>query len=477
MSDQQQNAGDSSPFMEEEDWELLIAQIQEGGVIPVVGPDLIKVSLGDKSVTYERYIAQQLAQRPEYGLTDADFAPLGVTLEQATLNDVISVCVKKRPANWPIDIHVQVSRIVNSAQIPVPPALIQLAQITDFDLYVTATFDPMLEFALSRNGSPPATRTYQGSQDNDVEDLQKTQDEGRRFLYYLFGKATKGNFDFAVCDVEILRLLIKLHDANYRPKRLFDALRERHLLLLGVNFSDWLARFFLWLAKARANENVPNRALREYLADQHAGQDRPLVLFLEHFSDTTRVYGVDPERFVAELYRRWSAGPATSPTLQASKPSAEMPKHAAFLSYSRTDQAAVQNLYTQLQTLGIPAWYDAGLGAGDLWQDKIRTYIDNCLVFIPIVSLEALRREKAEFRAEWAQAVALDNEWFGTDRTGIVPIVVDEDDDILKAPKTLRGLPDAFTRAQMYHCPRGKAGQDLIDRLRGLLQKGPGSRG
>ncbi len=457
--------------MQEEDWELLISEIQQRQVIPVIGPDLISVPLGNKLITYERYVAQQLAQKPEYALTDSDLAPLGVTLEQATLNDVMSVCVKKRPAKWPIDLHLQVWRIVNDAELPVQPALSQLAQITDFDLYVTSTFDPMLERALSEKGLTLETISYQGSQENDIEDLQKAREEGRRFLYYLFGKAKRGNYDFAICDVEVLRLLIRLHDASYRPKQLFDELREKHLLLLGVNFSDWLARFFLWLAKARANENFPNRALREYLADQKAGQDRPLVLFLEHFSDTTRVVGVDPERFVDELYRRWSAGPPQSSQVTGSKPPAEMPKDATFISYSRTDQAAVQALYAQLNRLGIPAWYDAGLGAGDLWADKIRTYIDNCSVFVPLVSLEALRREKAEFRAEWRQAVEIDERRFGTGQTGIVPIVVDEDDDILKSPATFKGLPDAFARAQMYHCPRGKAGQDFIDRLRRLLRK------
>jgi hypothetical protein len=456
--------------MQEGDWTLLISKIKQREVIPVIGPDLVRVPLGGELVTYERYVARQLAQVPEYKLTQKDFDHLKVMLEQATLNDVMSVCVKKDATTWPYDLHDKVWRIVNNAQLPVPPALTQLAQITDFDLFVTSTFDPLLERALKQHGSLE-TKIYQSSKPEDIENTQKARKDGRRFLYYLFGKASEGNYDFAICDVELLRLLIKLHDIRYRPPILFDRLRDRHLLLLGLNFSDWLARFFLWLAKGRTDQNLPNRALREYLADQKVGEDQTFVLFLEHFSDTTRVVGVDPERFVEELYRRWSGGAQPPGDNEGPKPPPEMPKDGVFISYSRTDKAAVQTLYTQLNREGIPAWYDAGLGAGDKWKEKIRRYIANCSVFIPLVSAEALQRKVSVFREEWQQAVQLDKKYFGTGRSSIVPIVVDQKDDILKAPQAAEGLPEEFAQAHMYHCPGGEAGQDLIDCLRKLLRK------
>jgi len=332
-----------------------------------------------------------------------------------------------------------------------------------------------MEIALTQSGSQVESRSYQGAKKDDVDDLEAAHRDNRRFLYYLLGKARKGNFDFAVCDVEVLRYLIKLHDASYRPERLFDTLREKHLLLLGVNFSDWLARFFLWLAKARANENFPNRALREYLADQKARDDKPLVVFLKHFSDTTRVVEGDPEKFVEELYRRWAASKGQDQTDYKIKIPEEMPQFGIFLSYSRTDQAAVQNFYAQLTAAGIPAWYDARLEGGDLWRDKIRSYIETCSVFIPILSVDALRREKGIFRAEWRQAVELDQTRYGTLQTGIIPIVVDSKDEILKATKPLQGLPDALAESQMYHCPGGKATRELLDRLKRLVQKASGT--
>ena len=474
MSELQQLALDSIPHMQEEDWDLLTSTIKQREVIPVIGPDLIRIPMGETSVTYEHYVAQQLARKPEYELTDRELASLGVTLEQATLNDVMSICVKKRPDQWPIELHSRVWQIVNESPIIPSPALSQLARISHFDLFVTSTFDPLLERVLSDSG-PLDTRVYRGLASDDIGDLQKAHKDGRRFLYYLFGRAERGKYDFAICEVEILRFLIKLHDAKYRPKKLFDELRDKHLLLLGVNFSDWLARFFLWLAKGRGNVSLPNRELREYLADAKVGQDRSLVLFLEHFSDTTRVVGVEPEEFVRELHRRWSQD-AVPTTSAQSAPPAEMPRNAVFLSYSRTERVAVESLYARLAHESIPVWYDAGLRGGDVWKEKIRRYIDSCSVFIPLISEATLRRDQGEFRVEWSKAVEQDEKRFGTGQSSIVPVIVDDSDDIIKHPQSFSGLPERFTRAQMYHCPRGEAGTNLIEDLRSLLQKfaGPG---
>jgi len=477
MSDQLEAVTETLPPLQDEDWELLVSRIRQRKVIPVIGRDLVRVPLDGNLVTYEQYVARQLAQKPEYNITDEDLKPFNVTLQQATLNEVMSVCVKKVPGNWPIDLHLQAWSIVKNAQLPVPPPLAQLARITDFDLFVTASFDPMLESALKGLGSPVDVVAYQGSRDDDIQDLREARAGGRRSLYYLLGKATIDNYDFAICDVEILRFLIKLQDRSYRPERLFDELREKHLLLLGVNFSDWLARFFLWLAKARVNE--PDRRLREYLADQRALRETHLVAFLKHFSDTTRVVRDEPEKFVSDLYERWSAGgdPGPAPPRQRPTPPAEMPSNAVFLSYSRPDATAVQNLYAQLAAAGIPAWYDAALSPGDLWEETLAANIEKCVIFIPLISQGALNRPKAQFRAEWEEAVKQDKKWFGFNQTGIVPIIIDEDDSILKSPKPLKGLPDKFSQAQMYHFPGGKASNDFLEQLRRLLKQMAGDGG
>lgn len=462
--------------MQDSDWWVLITSIRERKLIPVIGPDLIRVPFLDQSVTYEQYVAKRLADHPDYRLSDEDLLPLGVTLAQASLNDIVSACVRKHSSHWPFELHAHVWQIVSESQFPIPRALTQLAKIAPLNLFVNATFDPLLASALRSQGSLEEV-IYRRS-DTDPADLPKdVKKDPRRFLYYLFGKAERGREDFAICEVELLRSLVKLHDAKYRPKRLFDALREKHLLLLGVNFSDWLARFFLWLARDRGNAGSKQEELREYLDDPKVDQDRSLVVFLQHFSNSTVVVGEEPEEFVSELYRRWCEDTGSAPReISAPETPKEMPKGAVFLSYSRSDKAAANTLFAGLRRDGIPAWYDAGLTGGDVWEEKIRRNIDSCGVFVPLVSMQALSRAKSEFRAEWLQAVNLDKRNFGTGETIIVPVLVDDEDAVLRAPQDF-DLPKEFASAQMFHCPRGEPSRGLVDSLRERLESGRRARG
>ena len=459
--------------MKESDWRALISAVRNGNLIAMVGTDLMRVQVGGRTVTYDHLIAEELSKR--HGITDADLAPLGTSVTEAALNDVVSVCIRRDGDRCRFELHDDVWQIIHDSSIRTPRALIQLAEITDIDLFVTSSCDSLFETALRSMGDVEA-RVYRRI-DKEKEDLPKEarSRKGHRCLYYLLGRAEPGTMDFAICDEDLLRFVLKLQDTKYRPKRLFDALRESNLLLLGVNFGDWLARFFLWLAKDRENLNSEEaRNLREYLADPKAGQDRPLVLFLQHFSQSTILLGNQPEDFVNELHRRWSeqsGRPITPVDPTEPRPSAVMPKGAVFLSYSRSDAAAAKTLFGELARMGVSAWYDAALKAGDDFDPKLEYNIQNCSLFLPLVSSGSLAREQGYFRREWKRAVERDEEFFGSGKGSIVPIIIDEDDSIIKQPQAYVGMPKRFRELQMYHCPQARPSPDLIACLRSLLPK------
>jgi hypothetical protein len=456
--------------MREGDWRALLSAIRSGNLIPMVGPDLMKVKVGDQTVTYDHLIAEELAN--QRGITDADLALMGTSLSETTLNDVVSVCIRREGDRSRYELHDDVWQIIENSKIPLPDALVKLAQITDLGIFVTSTADNLFEKALQAAGGVLDTRVYRRI-DKEKEDLNKDARvrNGIRHLYYLFGKAEPGTMDFAICDEDLLRFILKLHDTKYRPKRLFDALRESNLLLLGVNFSDWLARFFLYLAKDRENLNAEAaRNLREYVSDQKVGQDKALVLFLQHFSQSTILLGGEPDDFVNELHRRWTetnTRPGATVEPAEPKPPSDMPKGAIFLSYSRSDSAAVKTLFRDLTQQGISAWYDAALGVGDQFEQKLQYNIENCSFFVPLVSTGSLSREQGYFRKEWKQAVERDEQFFGTAKAGIIPVIVDEDSSIIKQPNAYSGMPKRFREVQMYHCPMGVPSAELIESLKG----------
>jgi hypothetical protein len=467
--------------MREGDWRALLNSIRSGNLIPMVGPDLMRVQDGDRTVTYDHLLAKELAG--QRGISDADLALMGTSLEEASLNDVVSVCIRRDGDRSRYELHDDVWQIIENSKIQPPEALIKLAQITDLSVFVTSTPDNLFENAMRTvGGAVLDTRVYRRI-DKEKEDLGKDAmvKSGARHLYYLFGKAEPGTMDFAICDEDVLRFVLKLHDTKYRPKRLFDALRESNLLLLGVNFSDWLARFFLWLAKDRENLNAEAaRNLREYVSDLKVGQDKSLVLFLQYFSQSTLLVGGQPEDFIDELHRRWldsNTKPGTHAEPAEPKPPSEMPKGAIFLSYSRSDSAAVKTLFRELTSQGISAWYDAALGVGDEFGKKLEFNIENCSFFVPLVSTGSLSRDQGYFRKEWKRAVERDEQFYGTGKAGIIPVIVDEDSSIIKQPQAYQGMPTRFREVQMYHCPLGVPTPELIESLRDSSRAAPSMGG
>ena len=102
----------------------------------------------------------------------------------------------------------------------------------------------------------------------------------------------------------MLEFICALQSEHLTPEKLFHELEHNHLLFIGSNFSNWLARLFLRMAK-RQRLSDP-RDVGEILADDHSSEDERLVAFLQQVSVRTRIYG-GAERFVNELHDRLAA--------------------------------------------------------------------------------------------------------------------------------------------------------------------------
>ena len=60
---------------------------------------------------------------------------------------------------------------------------------------------------------------------------------------------------------------------------------------------------------------------------------------------------------------------------------------AVFLSYAREDAEVAQRIADALRAFGVEVWFDQSeLRGGDTWDQKIRTQIKTCALFMPIVS-------------------------------------------------------------------------------------------
>jgi class 3 adenylate cyclase len=275
-------------------WDDLLEYIEDRRVVPIVGPELLEVDTDSGSRLLYDWLAEKLA------------AKLGVDTSSVpapcSLNDVVCLFLAARGRRE--EAYTRLRGLLRDADFAPPRALRQLAQITDFDLYVSTTFDPLLEDALNaeRFGGEPTTEVLAYTP-NRVTDLPAERERlSRPVVYHLLGRVSASP-TYVISDEDLLEFICGLQSEHLAPEKLFHELEHNHLLLIGGNFTNWLARLFLRMAKRRRLSDP--RDVGEVLADGHSGSDHRLMAFLQQVSVRTRVYS-GAVGFVDELHRRWS---------------------------------------------------------------------------------------------------------------------------------------------------------------------------
>ena len=291
-------AATASTTLDDDAWDDLLDHIEDRRVIPIVGPELLKVETETGPRLLYDWLAEKLA------------AKLGVDTallpENYTLNDVVCWFLAARGRRE--EAYTRLRSVLRDATFAPPRALVQLAQISAFDLFVSTTFDPLLEQAINaeRFGgvSGPQGTEVLAYTPNRVADLPTERERFTRpVVYHLLGRVSASP-TYVLSDEDMLEFICGLQSEHLAPEMLFHELEHSHLLLIGGNFTNWLARLFLRMAKRRRLSDP--RDVGEVLADGHSGADRRLMAFLQQVSVRTRVYD-GAAKFVDELHRRWMA--------------------------------------------------------------------------------------------------------------------------------------------------------------------------
>jgi len=446
------------PGLDEDAWEDLLNFIEERRVIPIVGPELLKVETSTGPRLLYDLIAEKLA------------AKLGVDISKLpdpyTLNDVVCWFLSSRGRRE--DTYTRMRSILREIDFPPPAALRKLAQITDFDLFVTTTFDQYLEQAIN-------AERFQGAQSteviayapNRVADLPSERENLQRpVVYHLLGRCSASP-TYVISDEDTLEFVCALQSEHLTPEKLFHELEHSHLLIIGSNFSNWLARLFLRMAKRRRLSDP--RDVGEVLADDHSDHDDRLMAFLQQVSVRTRVYS-GAEQFVNELHTRWLARrrvaekpiAATGPQ-RFPPPEREMPDNAVFISYAREDLAAVQRIKAALDAAGIRTWFDMDrLEGGDDYDHKIQRNISRCSYFIPVVSANTERRVEGYFRREWSYAIDRSRN-MAEGAIFILPVCIDDTN------AAMARVPDKFRALHITSAKDGEPPPAFVKRLQELL--------
>ena len=463
-------------------WPQLMPLIVGKHVVPIIGREVLTVTYEGRETLLYPLIAEKLAEKLNLFVEDifseeeikadkrldnpkitVDILPKG-----EEINTVVCSFIKK--GNDIEDIYpILFDVIPNDDKVSIPEPLLKLAGIQEFKLFVSTTFDNLMERALNEVRFEGQTKTRVLSfAPNDVQDLPGSiKDLDRPIVFHLLGKKSLIP-EYAVTQEDTLEFLFSLQSDSLQPKVLFDELSRTNLLLLGCSFGNWLARFFLRTAKRKRLRD--SRGYKEYVADDTISSDTRLVVFLERFSPYTKILkGVSAKEFINNLHRDWteySDQRAKDPVkLPATIPVAGTEPGAVFLSYAHEDKNAADKIRRSLEAEGVDVFFDkTDLRGGDDFKAKIEREISRCSLFIPVLSGSTLTQERRFFRGEWNTAVE-EAKKTPPSRPFIYPVVIDNTSE--KVPD----LPEKFYNVHWEAVPSGDVTPKFITEVKQLFRE------
>lgn len=452
----------SSPSpLSNRDWDRLIRLLRDHRVIPVIGPDLLRIPWNNApdARLYELW-GEELAAL--YGMDlirdPSDIPLLYWVSDQLSLRSDIPVG----------ELEYEFSNVVCHSKWPIPPSLFQLAEIKDIPLYISTTIDHLMEAALGLKRGNSQNIVFcrtGGSSRNDI--AGNFSPLSNPLIIQLFGASCIDPEAFAVTEDDLIEFSWSLIDHAYAPLNLYSYLQNRQLLLLGCDFPDWLDRFFIHalsrdqgsqVAITFVSERCP-KGLQEFLRRKKA---RPFIQ-------------CSPVAFVAELYQRWlNSEIELVKTPCSPKPSGDRsdgvskqkPNKAGsvFISYARDDRANAVAIRDQLEANNIDTWMDeSDLEPGEAYDEAIHENIKNASFFIALISKSLNLADSNRFGRyvfkEWRWAENADLER-PLSQKFLQPVVLDETSP--HAPF----IEGSIRGREWTACPNGQLPASFIDFLR-----------
>ena len=456
---------------EQLNWKVIADELKSGDLIPVIGPELLRIENRGEVGSYRLWLANELAR--ELGISPDGLGDILHPVEEVMLRfyqhaDIRSI----RP-------YQVVKALISENQFPVPEALKKLAQIKKFRFFLTTTYEPFLETAV---------KEAWGMDDSQIRilenNLTKQPDDISRFtqrsalhqfdpryienlyknsappsIYYLYGRPSRMK-SYALSEDDVLEANLMLQSSIYRPDELINFLSGKRLLILGCNFPNWLARFFI----ALTSPDPKNPAIQPVfvMSDTLCRTDQNLTGYLKRL-DAQVVLDTSVESFVDRLYEQWMG--LDSQAGQSSTGDNPFGSGSIFISYASEDREAAGQLYEEIKSIGLPVWLDKkALKAGEEWATDIESNLRNCSIFVPLLSPASVASGGDRFyRQEWEMAIGLTAE--PGKEIPVMPV------QIGPIPRDSNEIPPAFWKLHWINAPGGNISDEGLARINETFRK------
>ena len=382
-------------------WDKLIQQIIDGNVIPVIGSDM----LTDFCPNLHNFIIDGLAHHFRVSSKPTSFSEL-----------VYDPDYKK--ANKKDSAYYQVNMVFANKKFSPSQRLLRLLSIRQFPFVITTSFTPLVEQAMRGIWKDELKVMRFNNNPSENDDIKNMTDLRKPTIYYMFGKVGEGAHKYVLTDTDMLDFVSSwLSNDNKRPRVLCNELKDKYLLMLGNNYSNWLFRF-IWYSMRKSDLGYGMLA--------YDTMDESLINFLIRTEMFTKQNISDViDQIIIRLEKKLKENEET----KFNKPEENAD---VFISYSRSDSEISDKLYNSLTAQGKRVWYDKkDISAGGNFMDEIRKAIRTAKYFVPILT-HNITKEKNEshvYRNEWDVAIDVA---ISMGRTYIIPFV-EEGFDFYKA--------------------------------------------
>ena len=371
-------------------WKFVTAKLQEGTIVPVLGPGVI--TFGEDDRPLYPWLLGELSKSFKLERTPASLHRLVCEVRSA------------QGTSGEKTVRSRIDDLLKSLSgKPASPLMKSLAALPKCHTFLTLGFDPLFENAV-RETRPGQTLQIWNSF-KATTDLPSAS-SSNLVLGYLFGKATAtpSTHSFNLWDADALEIafqLLPMRNNESRFGNLGDTL-TKDLLFIGADLSDWALRFLLRIIR---NKQLSMSAEQElFLAERDDGHGDDPVAFFNALNNNIYFQQSDPVAFARELCKvLQDASDGTLPGSPAGTTSDETsdPAGSAFISYAHEDREAAVRIASSLRARNCKVWLDEHrLGGGDALEEKIGEAIRECAAFVSVISRTTERSPKSYARAE-----------------------------------------------------------------------------
>lgn len=365
-------------------WAELIEQIIQGNVIPVICPSILL----DKG-NLHKSLVDFSAQYYKVDRNPASFSELlyDISCIRSTRQKKHSICNL-------------INEIFEKNQFPPSHLLVDLLSIKQFPFVITTSFTPIVENAMRDIWGERLRVMKFSNNPSEKQDIMSAADMHKPTVFYMFGRVGDPPRRYVLTDTDMLDFCSSwVANTGIRPENLVKELREKYLLVLGNDYSDWLFRFIWYSFRISQKQDAEEAKASCYASNT---VEDTLSNFLERHNTFMRQ---NPAKFVQQIKER----------LRKELQHREQTKFDTvennadiFISYSRSDADIAEKLYNELTKEGKDVWYDRkNISIAGNFMEEIRKGIRTARYFVPIFSnhIEQEKNDSHVYRQEWDEAI------------------------------------------------------------------------